>query len=356
MAVRGSPRQGEAKKKQVAVILKSTGLNITISSNLKVVDFLDLTLDLSTGTYKTYNKPNNTPLYVHVESNHPPNVTKNIPLAVNKRISSNSSTPELFESTKAPFQKALQDSGYKHNLNFEQTNSISSTSNKRTRTRKILYFNPPFSTGVKSKTCQQVLKLIDTCFPPSNPLHKIFNRHTVKVSYRTTPNIKQVISAHNRKTLNKQTPKQKKTCTCRAEPCPVGGKCKEECTIHQATVTHTDPDSGTEQNHKYIGLAATTFYQRHQNHKTTFKNKEHQTKSKLSEHIWKLKDKNVNFEISWKIIDKAPKFSPISKTCKLCTLERYYLICRTDLHTLNKNNKFGNDCLHRRFLKLSTSK
>jgi ribosomal protein L4 len=94
MAIRGTPRQAEAKTKEVAKILKSTGINITIAGNLKVINFLDLTLDLTLGTYKTYNKPNNVPLYVHKQSSHPPNVTKNIPLAVNKRLSENSSTKE----------------------------------------------------------------------------------------------------------------------------------------------------------------------------------------------------------------------------------------------------------------------
>ena len=122
MAVRGSPRQAEAKKKDVAAILKSTGIDITIQGNLKVVDFLDLTLDLNTGTYKTFNKPNNTPLYVHKQSSHPPNVTKNIPLAVNQRISGNSSNQKVVEETIAPFQQALKNSGYDHQLKFEDQN------------------------------------------------------------------------------------------------------------------------------------------------------------------------------------------------------------------------------------------
>ena len=53
MAVRGTPRQAEIKTKEVAKILRSTGINITIAGNLKTVDFLDLTLDLNLGTYKT---------------------------------------------------------------------------------------------------------------------------------------------------------------------------------------------------------------------------------------------------------------------------------------------------------------
>ena len=44
MAIRGTPRQAEVKTKEVAKILKSTAINITIAGNLKVINFLDLTL------------------------------------------------------------------------------------------------------------------------------------------------------------------------------------------------------------------------------------------------------------------------------------------------------------------------
>ena len=46
MIIKGSSRQAEVKKKEVAAILKSTGIGITISANLKTVDFLDLIIDI----------------------------------------------------------------------------------------------------------------------------------------------------------------------------------------------------------------------------------------------------------------------------------------------------------------------
>ena len=166
----------------------------------------------------------------------------------------------------------------------------------------------------------------------------------------------QIISGHNRKMLDKLSPKQVQPCTCRKQTCPVQGNCKQECTIYQATVKHENPETGKKIEDTYIGLAATTFYQRHQNHKTTFKDKNHLTKSELSKHIWKLKDLGIAFDITWKIIDRGKKFTPTSKSCKLCTLERYYLICRPDLYTLNKNKEFSDECIHKRFLRLSRVK
>jgi hypothetical protein len=220
----------------------------------------------------------------------------------------------------------------------------------------VIYFNPTWADNVKTKVGTKILNLVKESCPPTNPLQKIFNKNTIKISYRTTPNISQIISAHNRKLLQKLSPTEVEPCTCRAQSCPVEGKCKQEETIYQATVTHKNPTTGNQETHTYIGLAATSFYKRHQNHKTSFKDKNHRTKSELSKHIWQLNDKNIVYKVSWKIIDRAKKFSPVSKICKLCTLERFYLICRTDLHTLNKNKEFGDECLHKRFLKLAKVK
>jgi len=57
---------------------------ITIQANKKVVNFLDVTLDLNTGKFRPYAKPLSTPLYVHSESNHPPKILGNIPEAINQ--------------------------------------------------------------------------------------------------------------------------------------------------------------------------------------------------------------------------------------------------------------------------------
>ena len=80
-------RQTEIMKKKLCDIFNKNNLQITTEANLKEVNFLDITLDLRTGTYKPYMKENDTPLYVHSGSNHPPRVLKNIPISVNRRLS-----------------------------------------------------------------------------------------------------------------------------------------------------------------------------------------------------------------------------------------------------------------------------
>ena len=45
--------------------IHQSNLKITIEANEKVVNFLDVTLDLNTSKFKPYAKPTSTPLYVH---------------------------------------------------------------------------------------------------------------------------------------------------------------------------------------------------------------------------------------------------------------------------------------------------
>ena len=84
-------RAVENMKKEMCQIFKDNGLNITIDANKKVVDFLDITLDLRTGSYKPYKKPNDCINYIHKESNHPPAIINNLPKGIELRLSNNSS-------------------------------------------------------------------------------------------------------------------------------------------------------------------------------------------------------------------------------------------------------------------------
>ena len=83
-------RQTELAKKKMCKIFKDNGLEITVKhktmANQKTANFLDVTFDLNKGTCKPYAKPNNEHFYIHKDSNHPPPILRNIPLAINKRL------------------------------------------------------------------------------------------------------------------------------------------------------------------------------------------------------------------------------------------------------------------------------
>ena len=82
--------QNDKIRKELIKIFQTHGLKLEIKCNLKSVDYLDITFDLNTGSYRPYRKPNNDTGYINAKSNHPPSILKQIPAAISKRISINS--------------------------------------------------------------------------------------------------------------------------------------------------------------------------------------------------------------------------------------------------------------------------
>ena len=99
-------------RKNVIKIFKEVGFKIEIRTNLKIVNFLDVTFNLTNGTYRPYKKPNDPLLYVNTSSNHPPQVIKHIPISISKRLNKNSSNEEIFNETKLEHETALKNSRY----------------------------------------------------------------------------------------------------------------------------------------------------------------------------------------------------------------------------------------------------
>ena len=188
------------------------------------------------------------------------------------------------------------------------------------------------------------------CFPKGHPLNPIFNRNTVKISYRTTTNMSQVISRHNRKIL-KQTQQTNKSdtpdCNCRKVnlPCVMGGKCVPGNVVYQGSVTRHDTDVTDH----YTGLSLPSWKKRWANHKTNFKidTNPNRTATCLSKHIWKLKDKNINYSIQFKRLAQAPGFSPVTKQCRLCLNEKYFIMFQPQGANINIRSEFFSGCRHK---------
>ena len=179
--VRLTNRQSENLKKQLCQIFQQFGLKITIEANKKIVDFLDVTLDLNRGEFRPFIKENNKPTYVHSKSNHPPSIIRNIPASIQKRLSVNSSSEHIFNQAKEIYQTALFESGYNFQLKYEPQNVVNQNKKKKTRKRNITYFNPPFFEGVAANIGKTFFKVLDESFPRSNKLSKILNSNTVKL-------------------------------------------------------------------------------------------------------------------------------------------------------------------------------
>ena len=132
--------------------------------DLKVVNYLDVTLDLSTGKYYPYRKPDNNPLYINVNSNHPPSIIKQLPKSISTRISSLSCNSEEFNKASTIYNDALKSSGYKEGISYTKSRG-QKVGKRKNRPRSIIWFNPPYSADIETNVAKTFLKLIDKHFP-----------------------------------------------------------------------------------------------------------------------------------------------------------------------------------------------
>ena len=68
------PQADRIRKDFIKIFKEDFDLSITCKTNLKAVNFLNVTLNLTTGKYQAYNQPDDNPLYIDILSNHPPNI------------------------------------------------------------------------------------------------------------------------------------------------------------------------------------------------------------------------------------------------------------------------------------------
>ena len=192
-------QQTDRIRKRIIEKVKSFGFKIEIMTNLPEVDFLDTTFDLRTNTYRTYRKPSNPPSYIHMSSNHPPEILKRLPTSISELLSRNSSNKQIFDSVKPEYKEGLKKSGYQASLEYiePKVDNIENNTNKLQRKRKII--NPPFNKSVTTNVGRRFLNLVEKHFPREHKLHKIFNKNTLKVSYSCSQNMTQIINSHNRK-------------------------------------------------------------------------------------------------------------------------------------------------------------
>ena len=130
-SIKAVPRHEELEPMQEALYdlienIKFRKYNDPFQSKLKKdledikneVDFIDITLNMKNDTFKPFHKPNDKPEYVNKLSNHPPEILKNIPIGINKRLVSISASKEVFENATQIYSDELVKCGYDHTLFF----------------------------------------------------------------------------------------------------------------------------------------------------------------------------------------------------------------------------------------------
>ena len=181
------PQVDRIRKYFIKIFKEDVDVSITCETNLKAVNFLDVTLNLTTGKYQPYNKPDNNPLHINILSSHPPNIIKNLPGNISKRINILSEDETTLNKSKDLYNNALAEKGFTNKTAFQkQQNTSTVTNNTKNLRRKVIWFNPPFSLNVSTNIGKKFFSLLGKHFSKTHQLHKLFNCNNVKVSYFTS--------------------------------------------------------------------------------------------------------------------------------------------------------------------------
>ena len=341
----------ENVKKKMIKVFKDNDLKITIQTRLHKVDFLDVSFDLHEKIYKPFKKPDNETKYIHVHSNHPQNVKKDLPLMIEKRLSCLSKNKTVFDDSCNEYKAALRKGGHNEKLEYKENEIKNSKERKKkkTRKRKVIWYNPPYNEAIETNIGQQFLKLIDKHFGKKRKdnLQKIINRKTVKIGYSCGQNVGNIIKNHNKTVMKKykeiDAQISERKCNCRrGTVCPLNGECLTEAVVYKAEVK---PLGIT-----YIGSTEGPLKQRLYEHKSNMRIEKNKAKTTLSQYVWDLKDRGVNAEIEWKIVKKCKKYESGDKKCDVCLSEKLETLKgrKKGEKMLNKRNELMYKCPHKR--------
>ena len=280
---------------------------------------------------------------------------------IEQKLSTLSSTEDIFNTHQATYEKALKDSGHIYrpirdekdpkkikkavNLKYQKPKKPG----RKRKPRKVIYFNPPFSNLVETNVIKLFLSMIDKHFPKGHKLHKCFNRNTVKATYCTLSNMKDMIGKHNAKVLNKENEPEieivngvPKPCCDDPPNCPLmTERCDQTNVIYQADVYAENRVMS------YYGLTENEFKKRCSVHKTSFRNIKY-NHTTLSSYIWKLKDRKSSWYVNWSIKARGHAFSSGGRACDLCLSEKLAILTADPYTMLNKRDELLETCRHRR--------
>jgi hypothetical protein len=131
-----------------------------------------------------------------VRSNHPPLVMKNIP-GLEPRLVQNSCSEEVFLQAVPDYQMELDRGGYNYKLSYDPPVRPTHPPVRKRGSRRIPWFNPPYSLDMGTNVAKDFLELVDKHFPPGLIFYSICNRSSQIVSYRSLPNKTSLIAIHN---------------------------------------------------------------------------------------------------------------------------------------------------------------
>ena len=270
---------------------------------------------------------------------------------VQKRLSDLSSDSQEFDKAKDVYNNALRTSGFS-----EVKFSKSAPKSSRNRKRNIIWFNPPFNQAVENNIGREFTRLIEKHFPSHHQYRKLFNKSNLRLSYSCMPNVKAIITNHNKRLLNSPAEQEDRLCNCRVSAsCPLDRECLRPAVTYLACVS-TDEDP---RERKYVGVTEPQWKLRFRNHECSFRKVEKRTETCLSKYVWECKDEGATPHITWSVISRSYPYRCGSRKCDLCLEEKLSILrsVSTDPeNTLNSRSELLNKCRHSQKFKLRSVK
>ena len=149
------------------------------------------------------------------------------------------------------------------------------------------------------------------------------------------------------------------------------GQCRQANVVYGATVKTLDilgepVDDSAE---TYTGTAYPVWKIRMYRHNTTFNNPKYRHETALADYIWDLQcpdqcyergeeecEHSIDYEITWKILARAPGYNPITGMCRLCLKESFFILFHPETASLNKKTEIYQSCKHKQFKFLADCK
>ena len=181
-------------------------------------------------------------------------------------------------------------------------------------------------------------------------------------------NMNQIISSHNAKVQAEHSETLEDTiepcCNCQKSKkgeCPLPGQChtdqygRVESVIYRAEITRED----TGATEHYTGLTGGPFKARWYGHMNDIRNYDPDDGSfgkRMSRYVGDLNSRKIPNTITWSIVSRASTYNPVTKSCRLCLLEKFLIMFESSTATLNVKSEFFSSCLHKRKLLLKNHK
>ena len=105
---KSTPKKCDGIRKRLHRLFGEFGFKLDTQTELKIADYLDVTLNLFNGTVSPFRKRNQDLRYEDRGSNYPKQVFSHIPKGIEIRLSNNSSNKDIFERNKQEYEEALK--------------------------------------------------------------------------------------------------------------------------------------------------------------------------------------------------------------------------------------------------------